>query len=90
MLINKPLRVLLSLSVSLLALQAGAEQAPAPGESSPQQAERPATEHDDWTWFGMGFESRQDQFRRDMDADLPGGSAGAATSSGGNGQGGGK
>lgn len=96
MLASRPLTLLMSLSLSAIAVQARAEQAPVPEEPPGAGNEQPATGSAgsaDWTWFGMGFESRQERFRRDMDAAVPGvgGSAGSAGSSaGGGGQGGGK
>jgi hypothetical protein len=81
--------VLMSLSLSLVAVQAHADEAPAakPTQGDEQQA-APATQ--DWTWFGMGFESRQERFRRDMDAAVPGVGGSAGSSGTGNGQNGGQ
>jgi len=63
------------------------------GEAAPAttpQATRPDNEAgEDWTWFGMGFESRQEQFRREMDSAVPGqgGPGGGGGGPGGGGRG---
>lgn len=62
-------------------------------EAAPAEpATKPATKPDDAedpTWFGMGFESRQERFRRDLG--MPAGPAGGAgAEAGGGGKGGGR
>lgn len=85
-------------AVSLLsATQAGADEpVPAPpSESSAEPAEKtPDTQQStdeaaDPTWFGMGFESRQERFRRDMGVSN-GQPAGRGGPAGGAGKGGGR
>lgn len=89
MTINKPLTVLMSLSLAALSAQLHAEQAPAAAGET-RNAPQPAADSEDWTWFGMGFESRQDHFRREMEVDLPSGGSATGSAGAGNGQGGGK
>jgi hypothetical protein len=89
MTINKPLTLLMSLSLAALSAQLRAEQAPA-ATGAAQDAPRPAADSEDWTWFGMGFESRQDHFRREMEVDLPSSGSASGSAGGSNGQGGGK
>jgi len=85
MLTTRYLTVLMSLSLTGVAVQARADEAPTtePAQAAEQQ---PAPASADWTWFGMGFESRQERFRREMDAAVPGVGGSADTSGAGGGQ----
>jgi len=87
MLTTRYLTVLMSLSLTGVAVQARADEAPTtaePAQAAEQQQPAPASA--DWTWFGMGFESRQERFRREMDAAVPGVGGSADTSGAGGGQ----
>lgn len=65
---------LIGVSLLLSATLARADETPEPAakaeaveqEQQPQQAGPPISDADDPTWFGMGFESRQELFRREM------------------------
>lgn len=93
-------RVLAGLMASSLLLSAGLLHAAEPGplppddatlspQSGPSARLDPLSREDDQpTWFGMGFESRQERLRRDMG--LSGGAAGSGSPGANGGPGGGK
>jgi len=86
MLTTRCLTVLMSLSLTGVAVQARADEAPTTAEPAQAAEQKPAPAAADWTWFGMGFESRQERFRREMDAAVPGVGGTAGTSGAGSGQ----
>lgn len=63
----------------------GGEESTAPEPVA--QPATPDTREDDTTWFGMGFESRQDRFRREMGLSGPGGANGGSGGGAGGGRG---
>lgn len=73
--------------VAQASVGSGAAQDVAPAQDAKpvQDAEQQGSSLDDTTWFGMGFESRQDRFRREMGG--PAGQHGGGTSGSRNGGG---
>lgn len=81
-----------SLLIAATAARADAQPTPAPATPETERTQVPADTEDDKglqaddandpTWFGMGFESRQERFRREQ------GVPGSAGGHGGNGGGG--
>lgn len=91
------LAILFTLALTLSAPLARADQpVPAPPEDRSDDAAsvgqpggpQGETEAEDPTWFGMGFESREARFRRDMGVPIGPGAANGGAPGGGAGHGG--